>query len=98
MPALREKSVRLTGYLETLIDRLGSDRISIITPNNSVERGCQLSIKIKDGDKSIFERLISRGVFADWREPAVIRVAPTPLYNTFSEVFSFVEVLRSCLA
>ena len=98
MPALIEKSHKLTGYLEKLIDAIDSDRISIITPRDPNARGCQLSIRVKDGDKSLHDRLVAREVFADWREPGVIRVAPAPLYNSFEDVFRFSEVLKGCLA
>ncbi len=97
MSALREKSVRLTGYLETLIDEIGNDRISVITPTDPAERGCQLSIRVKDADKGLFEAITSRGVVADWRVPDVIRVAPVPLYNTFGDVYRFAEILKSVL-
>ena len=97
MSALRQKSERLTGYLESLIAEIGNDRISVITPKNSAERGCQLSIRVKNADKSLFEAITSKGVAADWREPDVIRVAPVPLYNTFGDVYRFAEILKSVL-
>ena len=97
MSALREKSVKLTGYLEFLLNQIDDDRISIITPSDPGQRGCQLSIRVKDSDKNLFNELTSRGVFADWREPDVIRVAPAPMYNSFSDVYRFVEILRHCL-
>ena len=97
MSALREKSVKLTGYLEFLLNQIDDDRISIITPSDPGQRGCQLSIRVKDSDKNLFNELTSRGVFADWREPDVIRVAPAPMYNSFSDVYRFVEILKHCL-
>jgi len=97
MEKLREKSLSLTGYLEFLLDEINDKRISVITPRNIEERGCQLSIRVKEADKTLFESITSRGVFADWREPDVIRVAPVPLYNSFSDVFRFAEILKSCL-
>ena len=97
MPALREKSEKLTGYLEFLIESIGDNRISIVTPRDIVQRGCQLSIRVNGGDRSLHERIVSHGVAADWREPDVIRVAPAPLYNSFTEVFRFIEILRECL-
>jgi kynureninase len=97
MPALRAKSEKLTGYLEFLLAQIDDDRISVITPSDPKQRGCQLSIRVKDSDKSLFESLTSRGVFADWREPDVIRVAPVPLYNSFTDVYEFAEILRECL-
>jgi kynureninase len=97
MPALVEKSRKLTGYLEYLIDRTGDERISIVTPRDPCQRGCQLSIRVKDGDRSLHDKLASRGVSADWREPDVIRVAPAPLYNSFEDVFAFAQILTECL-
>jgi kynureninase len=97
MPVLREKSVRLTGYLERLLHEIDTDRIEVITPSAPEQRGCQLSIRVKDADKSLFEAITSRGVFADWREPDVIRVAPVPLYNNFEDVSRFCEILKDCL-
>ena len=97
MSALREKSERLTGYLESLVNGIGDDRLSILTPSDPAQRGCQLSIKIRDNDKSVHDRLVARGVSADWREPGVIRVAPAPLYNSFADAFRFTEILKSCL-
>ena len=97
MKALREKSVKLTGYLEFLLSEIHNDRIMVITPSEPNERGCQLSIRVKNADKSLFTELTSKGVFADWREPDVIRVAPVPLYNSFTDVYRFTEILRDCL-
>ena len=97
MTPLRQKSEQLTGYLEFLINDIGDERVSIITPSNPSARGCQLSIKVRDNDKSVHDRLVARGVSADWREPGVIRVAPAPLYNSYAEVFRFSEILRECL-
>ena len=97
MDALREKSVRLTGYLESLIAQIGGGRVSIITPSDPEQRGCQLSIRVKDGERSLQRSLSDRGVYCDWREPDVIRVAPTPLYNSFEDVYRFSEILRDCL-
>lgn len=98
MQALREKSVRLTAYLEFLLDQISDNRIEIITPRNPDERGCQLSIRVKTSDRKLLEKLVANGVVADWREPDVIRVAPVPLYNTFSDVFEFSEILKRILS
>ena len=97
MPALRAKSEKLTGFLAFLLNQLSDERISIITPTDPEQRGCQLSIRMRNSDKSLFDSITSRGVFADWREPGVIRVAPVPLYNTFDDVYRFVAILESCL-
>jgi kynureninase len=98
---LREKSVRLTGYLEWLLRRDAGDAVEIFTPADPDRRGCQLSLRMKPGatpGKTVFQRVEAAGVAADWREPDVIRVAPVPLYNRFAEVHRFVELLREALA
>jgi kynureninase len=97
MAALRTKSEKLTGYLEFLLRQIDDPRISIITPAEAAHRGCQLSIRVKSADKSLFNAVTSRGVFADWREPDVIRVAPVPLYNSFTDVYQFAAILRECV-
>lgn len=97
MARLAKKSRRLTGYLGFLIDSIGDDRISIITPRTNDDHGCQLSIRVRGGDRSLHEKITESGVSADWREPDVIRVAPVPLYNSFADVWRFAGVLRECL-
>lgn len=97
MSNLRAKSEKLTGYLEYLLDKIEDERISVITPSDPTQRGCQLSIRVRDADRGLFEAITARGVFADWREPDVIRVAPVPLYNSFEDVFRFSEILKDCL-
>jgi len=97
MTALRAKSEKLTSYLEFLLSEIDDDRISVITPSDRTQRGCQLSIRVKDSDRSLHDRIVAGGVSADWREPDVIRVAPVPLYNSFSDVLQFVEILKRSL-
>ena len=94
---IRKKAVKLTGYLEFLVNELNDSRINIITPSNPEERGCQLSIQVKSADKSLHTQLTEAGVISDWREPDVIRIAPAPLYNSFEDVFHFVERLKKVL-
>ena len=94
MDALIEKSKKLTSYLVYLLENIESDRISIITPQ---ERGCQISIRVKNGNKELFDKLTDNGVIADWREPDVIRIAPVPLYNSYSDVYSFYKILEEIL-
>ncbi len=97
MENLFAKSRKLTGYLEFLLGEIHDERISVITPSNPEERGCQLSIRVKNSDKSLFNSISEKGVIADWREPDVIRVAPVPLYNSFTDVYKFTEILKDCL-
>ncbi len=97
MKKLNEKSRNLTSYLEFLLENINNKNIRIITPRDTTQRGCQLSIQVKNADKSLFENITEKGVIADWREPDVIRVAPVPLYNSYMDVWRFVEVLKECL-
>ena len=96
---LRGKSVLLTGFLEYLLKSIQnySEYFTIITNSNADERGCQLSILMKKNGKKVFISLTKAGVIADWREPNVIRVAPVPLYNTFEDVYQFVEIFMRAL-
>src|SRR5262245_46276311 len=93
MPVLRAKSERLTGYLEYLLDQIPRDRFEVITPRHPAQRGCQLSIVVRERTRNLLQGLESAGIICDFREPDVIRVAPTPLYNTFHEVWRFARVL-----
>ncbi len=94
---LRKKSEKLTGYLEFLLDEMQNESINVITPRNPEERGCQLSIQVKNADKNLHTKLTKAGVISDWREPDVIRVAPAPLYNSFEDVYRFSEKLKDVL-
>lgn len=96
MSALRKKSVQLTAYLQKLLlelpDRPDGELFSIITPLNPEERGAQLSVLLKPGLlDSVFAELLDNGIILDERKPDVIRVAPAPLYNTFTDVWDFVQ-------
>jgi kynureninase len=99
MKPLRAKSIKLTGYLQFLLEQRDagaartSTRYSVITPRDADARGCQLSILAHEHPKELFKELQAAGVKCDFREPDVIRVAPTPLYNSFHEVWRFAEIL-----
>src|SRR5439155_15986962 len=92
MEPLRSKSVRLTSYLEFLLNQNGSKRFTIITPTSPDERGCQLSILAHEHPKELHNELVAVGVKCDFREPNVIRVAATPLYNTFHEAWRLARI------
>jgi kynureninase len=93
MESLRTKSIMLTGYLQFLLEQAGLNRFTVITPREIRERGCQLSIVAHEHPKRLHNELIAAGVKCDFREPNVIRVAPTPLYNTFHEAWRFGKIL-----
>jgi kynureninase len=100
MQALRAKSVRLTGYLESLLDEVSAARpAEVITPRDPDQRGAQLSVRISDRDVGpVTGRLRQEfGVYADARRPDVIRLAPTPMYNTFHDCWRAATALAEVL-
>ena len=97
MENLREKSLLLTGYLEFLLNEISNSDFSIITPKNPEERGCQLSLHIKEKGKEVISNLKSQGIICDFREPGCIRIAPVPFYNSFHEVWRFSEIFKNLL-
>jgi kynureninase len=105
MEALHRKSRLLTGYLEWLLHETfqhlsstdGQPLFEIMTPSNPMERGCQLSLLFREQIKPIFVKLMDFGVVCDKREPNCIRVAPVPLYNSFEDVWQFVQFLAKAL-
>lgn len=101
MPALRTKSEQLTGYFDALIREHVDDVLAIATPRDPAQRGCQLSLRVKgprEAGRSLFEHLHARGIIVDWREPDVIRAAPTPLYNRRIDCLQFVLAVREWAA
>ena len=96
--ALRNKSLQLTGYLETMVRARLSEVLQIITPSDPERRGCQLSLRVNGGrpqGRSLFEFLQANGVLGDWREPDVIRISPTPMYNRYQDIHRFVEEVEN---
>ena len=97
MTALLKKSKRLTGFFEYLIHQIASDTIKIITPSNPNQRGCQLSLQVKNADKNLHHKLTEHHIITDWREPDVIRCAPVPMYTSFEDVYHMVKTLEILL-
>ena len=98
MPRLVEKSRRLTAYLDWLIRTRLDDTLDIVTPNDPAQRGAQLSVRVRagrDAGRSLFEYLEKNGVIGDWREPDVIRLSPTPLYNRFADCLGAVDAIEA---
>lgn len=96
---LLQKSNALSEYLFFVLNHINQpvEKFKIITPANPDERGCQVSFSVHKNAKIIFDQLLPNGIFADWREPNVIRVAPVPLYNSFEEIFIFAQLLQQIL-
>jgi kynureninase len=94
---LRAKSIALTGYLEFLLNREASARFEIVTPREPHRRGAQLSIRIRGAGRALCDRMAEEGVIGDWREPDTFRVAPIPLYNSYQDVYRFVQRFSAAL-
>lgn len=97
MDRLRAKSIALAGYMEFLLHQSQSSRFSIITPSEAHRRGAQLSLRIRQGGRQVCETLAAEGVIGDWREPDTFRVAAVPLYNSYSDVYKFVQRFMAAL-
>ena len=96
MPRLREKSVKLTCYLEWLLQQNDGKFVEVLTPPHSSEkqtRGCTLSLRFRKDPRGMLKALSDRGAVTDFREPDIIRVAPIPLYNSFEDVYVFGEIV-----
>ena len=90
MKKISSKGKRLSDFAEYLI-KTNLPQIKIITPR---DRGCQLSLVITNGQKT-YRYLTENGVICDWRDPDVIRIAAHPLFNKYSEIFEFVQILKA---
>lgn len=93
------KSKGLSSYLLFVLNAINENGkyFSVITPQAAGEHGCQVSVSVHQNAKKVFDQLLPAGIFADWREPNVIRVAPVPLYNSYKEIFTFAQTLQTIL-
>ena len=93
------KQKMLTNYLWFLLKELNTTTdgkcFKFITPENSTERGSQVSLLMLQHGKKVFEALAKLDIMVDWREPDVIRLAPVPLYNSFEEVWRFGNIIET---
>lgn len=94
-----EKGKKISAYLLYVLNEINAHSskkiIEIITPEAANEHGCQVSMLMLENGKHMFDILRKNSVVADWREPNVIRIAPVPLYNTFEDVFTFGQIIKS---
>ena len=101
MENLEQKSLILTNFMEFVLndisERYDNCNFEIITPKETIARGCQLSVLMHGQGKEIFDFMAAEGVIADWREPNVIRMAPVPLYNTFEDVYQLGQIIEKAL-
>jgi kynureninase len=97
MDRLRAKSESLTAYMEYLAGQKAPRKLSIITPCEKARRGAQLSFRVEEKGKSLCESLAHQGFIGDWREPDIFRVAAVPMYNSYHDVFRFIQRLASAI-
>jgi kynureninase len=99
LPALRRKSVDLTGYFERLVQQRLAGRVQLITPADPQARGAALSLRLlgltRDRARAVFDGIRRHGIVPDWREPDVIRAAPTPFYNSYEDAWRLVDALQA---
>ncbi len=98
--AMRAKSELQIQYMDFLLEAFLGDKIQNLTPKPLAERGCQFALRVADpaiNGQDVFEELRAQGVSLDWRYPDVIRVAPVPLYNSFTDIYRFVQILKGIM-
>jgi kynureninase len=94
---LVQKSNMMSMYLFYLLNNLKTNQFDVITPQNDHSFGSQTSLFFPVNGAEIYAKLSSREIICDWRSPNIIRIAPTPLYNTYQEIYRFVEILKECI-
>jgi kynureninase len=100
LPALRARSIALTGWLERLLETRLGGQIEILTPRDPEARGAQLSVRLSGtlgSGRALFDRLLAEGLTCDWREPDVIRLAPAPMYNSYEDCWRAVDLIAGAL-
>jgi kynureninase len=95
---LRSRSLSLTGYMQFLLDQQDAPKFSLITPREENRRGAQLSIRLSRGGRALCDQLAAAGVIGDWREPDTFRIAAVPLYNSYRDVYRFVQRFTEALS
>jgi kynureninase len=102
MDRLFAKAKQLAGFLHFILGDINDGRkeklVEVITPAKEKERGCQVSMLMLKRGREVFDALMRQGIFVDWREPNVIRVAAVPLYNSFEDVWRFGNNIKSILS
>jgi kynureninase len=97
MTELRKKSMLMTQYFFDVLEPLLLKNLKVMTPVNPQDRGSMLTLRLENGGRNVLEVLMEKGFLCDFREPNILRVTATPLYNKFTDVFYFVEALNRVL-
>lgn len=93
--AIRKKSELQTDFLLQMLDEMRTDDIEVVTSREPQNRGCQLSLKVNSNAKELKQKLYDEGIICDLRQPNIIRITPSPLYNSFFDLHAFTIKLRN---
>ncbi len=96
MARLRERSLSLTATLAALLGDV--EGVEQITPSEPDRRGAMLTLRLRVPGSAVVARLSAAGVVVDYRPPAIVRVAPAPLYNSYEDLWRFATMLKTTLA
>jgi kynureninase len=96
MEALRKKGDSLTTYFEEQLRKELGDKVEIVTPSLP-ERGSMLCLRFRSDPKVWVPKLRKHDVYVDFREPNIIRATPAPLYNSFQDVYSLVQIFKKVI-
>ena len=99
MVRLRERSVHLSEYLIGLwAARLESLGFRLNSPRDPARRGSHVSLGHAEGLRINLALIRDMKVLPDFRRPDNIRLGIAPLYNTFADLHTAVERLRTVVA
>lgn len=87
----RQRGDLLTDYFETLLTENLQQNVSIVTPKS---RGSMLCLKVNSQPHEFKDFLIKNNAIVDFREPNIIRATPTALYNSYTDIFKLVELMK----
>jgi kynureninase len=93
MEKIREKSVAQTRFLLDMLDHFAKGKCEVVTPRHENARGCQVSLLIEEDAEKMVKVLEAKGVVCDFRPPNIVRVTPSPLYNTMEDIYRFILIL-----
>ena len=96
MKRLRRYGLELSDYLYGSLKDIDSKSIKIISPESKYERGCQISLVVKNYN-NLREELLNNHIICDFREPNILRIAPVPMYNTIEDINFFISVLKKII-
>jgi kynureninase len=98
MPAIREKSLKLTGFaLDFSAERLEPLGVRVASPREQAVRGSHITLE-HPACRELTPELWRRGVIPDFRPPAGLRIGLSPLSTSFVEVAHGLGVIEQLLS